>query len=284
MDGLTYLIHSYSTKPTDSATARSLNKKKGEAVINVTNWSRSVAHNLAIAAVGSCCLSNAWAAPMVYTGIVVTDVRIDRKLMHNATLTITFEGDTADITPVLDPAAGTPITSAYCTGPSFFYITKGATQMRIEYHGRAQVANVANNQIFVALDSCSGGMGFGSFLGSGLEPAYPLAFTQGTAQFATGVTNPRSGPSVGPGALAQVASTTGVAWSCLGFPPLGDGHLHGTTTGACNSPDNSPIKSNIGNIFVYQPYYETDAGGVAIWSNHDGSTNRGTFLIRRKEN
>jgi hypothetical protein len=224
------------------------------------------------------------AEPMVYTGIVVTDVRLDKGLMHNATLTITFEGDTADITPVLDPVAGTPIASSWCSGPSFFYITKGSTQIRIEHRGVTKVANVAKNQIFVDLDACSGGMGFGSFLGSGLEPAYPLAFTQGTAEFASGGNND-SNTSAGPGALAQVASTTGVAWSCIGFPPRGSGALPGTKTGACTLPDSSPIKSDIGDIFIYQPYIEVDSYdpmGLAITSNHDGSTNRGTFLIRRK--
>lgn len=239
----------------------------------------------AFGAAGMLIASIAVAEPMIYTGIVVTNVRVNQQLIRNATLTITFEGDTGDITQVLDPATGTPIPSGACSGASFFYLTKGSVQMRIEHRGRAQVANVERNQIFVALDACSGGIGFGSFLGSGLEPAYPLAFTQGTTQVATGVVDPRSGPSVGPGALAQVVSATGIAWSCLGYPPGGSFALQPTKTRACNSPDSSPIKSDIGDIFIYQPYFEIDRydpNGLAIRNNHDGSTNRGTFLIRRK--
>ena len=44
--------------------------------------------------------SNLPAVPMVYTGLVVTDVRVGTTLMHNASLKITFTGDTKDILPV----------------------------------------------------------------------------------------------------------------------------------------------------------------------------------------
>jgi len=46
-------------------------------------------------------------------------------------------------------------------------------------------------------------------------------------------------------------------------------------------PDSYPLKSDIGDIFVYQPYYETD-GSTGLASNHSGSTNRGAFLVRPK--
>ena len=63
------------------------------------------------------------AAPMTYTGIVVTDVRVGTTFMHNASLTITFEGDTDNITPA-------PVTSYYCSGSPFYYLAKGVTHRR----------------------------------------------------------------------------------------------------------------------------------------------------------
>jgi hypothetical protein len=103
-----------------------------------------------------------------------------------------------------------------------------------------------------------------------LEPAYPLAFTTGSAEYAA-ITygNPLTG---GP------LSVTGSAWSCIGYPPLPVGALAGTTNGECTPPDSYPLKSDIGDIFIYQPYYEgTGLGGID--SNHSGSSNRGAFLV-----
>jgi hypothetical protein len=230
------------------------------------------------AALGRCFLSviavfalegNLPAEPMVYTGLVVTDVRVGTTLMRNASLKITFEGDTSNILQV-------PMPSQECGGTGyFFYLTKGVARMEIEFRGRTHVARLHDGQLFVAVDECNGGIGFGSFVGpNGLEPAYPLAFTLGTAEYAA-VTygSPLSG----------ALSTTGSAWSCIGYPPGGDRALPGTASGDCTPPDTYPLKSDMGDIFVYQPYNEYDgAGSTAITSNHSGSTNRGAFLVRPK--
>jgi hypothetical protein len=78
--------------------------------------------------------------------------------------------------------------------------------------------------------------------------------------------------------LTDPISVTGSAWSCVGYPPSGFDALPGTANGQCTPPDAYPLKSDIGNIFIYQPYSEGTAGGLA--SNHSGSTNRGAFLVR----
>src|SRR6516225_6847176 len=71
------------------------------------------------------------AEPRVYTGIVVTDVRLGTTMMHNASLKITFEGDADDIVQV--PGA----TSEEClgTGTYFLYLPKGVARMEIEFQG-----------------------------------------------------------------------------------------------------------------------------------------------------
>lgn len=229
------------------------------------------------AALGRCFLAmisvvalegNLPAQPMVYTGLVVTDVRVGTTLMHNASLKITFEGDTNDILAFSVP-------SAECGGTPFYYLAKGVASMEIEFQGRTRRARLQDGQVFVAVDPCNGGIGFGSFIGpNGLEPAYPLAFTLGTAEYAA--INYFS-PLVGG------LSTTGAAWSCIGYPPLPVDPLPGTPDGNCIPPDTYPLKSNIGDIFVYQPYFEYE-GAPAIATNHAGSTNRGAFLVRPKAN
>jgi hypothetical protein len=209
--------------------------------------------------------SNLRAAPMVYTGSVVTDVRVGTTLLHNASLKITFEGDSNNVVQV-----GIP--STVCGGTNYFlYLTQGSARMEIEFQGRTRMARLQDGQVFVAVDECNGGIGFGSFVGpNGLEVAYPLAFTTGTAEYAA-ITfgNPLTGPPL---------SVTGSAWSCIGYPPLQTGALPGTPNGECTPPDAYPLQSDIGDIYIYQPYYEgTGVGGIN--SNHSGSTNRGAFHV-----
>src|ERR1700676_2617086 len=83
---------------------------------------------------------NLAAAPMVYTGLVVTDVRVGTTLMHNASLKITFEGDTEDILPVSTPP------SDFCVGNSFFSLAKGVASMEIPFQGRTRTARLQEGQ------------------------------------------------------------------------------------------------------------------------------------------
>lgn len=220
-----------------------------------------------LALISVCALqSNLRAAPMVYTGRVVTDVRVGTTLLHNASLKITFTGDSNNILTV-------PVPSTECGGVGYFlYLTQGVAHVEIESQGRTRTAKLNDGQIFVAVDECNGGIGFGSFVGpNGFEPAYPLAYTMGTAEYwAIFDSSPLTDGFL---------SVTGSAWSCIGYPPGGAGALNGTPNGECTSPDAYPLASDIGNIYIYQPYYEgTGVGGIA--SNHSGSTNRGAFLVR----
>jgi hypothetical protein len=222
-----------------------------------------------LALISVCALgSNLRAAPMVYTGLVVTDVRVGTTFLHNASLKITFAGDSNNILQV-------PVPSIECSGNGYFlYLTQGVARMEIEFQGRTRTARLNDGQLFVALDTCNGGIGFGSFTGpSGLEPAYPLAFTMGTAEYAA-ITD------FSP--LTGALSVSGSAWSCIGYPPGQVNQLTpGTPTGNCLPPDTYPLQSDIGNIFVYQPYYEYGCVGcTGLSSNHSGSTNRGVFLVR----
>ena len=154
------------------------------------------------------------AQPMVYTGVVVTDVRVGSTLFHNASLKITFAGDSNNILQV-------PVPSTECGGVGYFlYMTQGVARMEIEYQGRTRTARLNDGQVFVAVDECNGGIGFGSFTGPmGFEPAYPLAL-------------PWVQPNIGRSSMAvhyrMDLSVTGSAWSCIGFPPGGAGALNGT--------------------------------------------------------
>src|SRR4029077_9547816 len=130
----------------------------------------------------------------------------------------------------------------------------------------SRTARLLDGHVFVSGDECNGGIGFGSFIGpNGLEPAYPLAFTIGTAEYASiTLGSPLSG----------ALSVTGSAWSCIGYPPLPTHGLPGTANGNCTPPDPYPLKSDIGDIFIYQ------IDGGVVFSNHTGSQNRGAFLVR----
>ena len=103
--------------------------------------------------------------------------------------------------------------------------------------------------------------------------AYPLALTYGTAD-----TSARNIPSGSSAAiiLSTPASMSGNAWSCIGYPPRGAGALSGS--GSCLPPDAYPLHSDLGEVYIYQPYEVLDGAGN-VWGNHIGSSNRGTFSI-----
>jgi hypothetical protein len=207
---------------------------------------------------------------MTYQAVVVTDIKLGGNRYDNATVTVTFEGDTDDIAAAVD-GQGKPIASEYCSVASFFWLAKGAASISVEHQGKTLSATFRPGQIFVALDACNGGIGFGSYTGPhGLEVAYPLAFTMGTAMvFAESATNP----------LSTVANLTGDAWSCIGYPAT-DGF--GTNNNRCYSQDSYPLHTSAGDVVFYMPYtYLTADGGLD--SNHNSSLNRGTFSITARK-
>jgi len=179
-------------------------------------------------------------------------------------VTIVFKGDTSDIANVA--VVGSLLASQECTdngGVGYFkYLSKGVATISARLAGRTITATLLPNQVFVALDSCNGGIGFGSYVTGNLEPAYPVGFTLGTAM--SGAVN---------NDLTIPMNASGSAFSCIGYPPNPIGALNGNN-GVCTAPDAYPLYSNVGNVYIYQPY--TTQGYI---SNHGGSLNRGTFSI-----
>lgn len=209
----------------------------------------------------ACCLLlasaiSAQASPITYQAAVMTDVSLGGVKYHNADVTITFHGDTADIQPF-------SVTAADGNTGSGVMISKGTATVTVATATRHVSARFAPGQLFVSTDSNNCGMGVGSLTGpNGLEPAYPLAFTDGTAgDFSCG------------NDLSTEISLSGKAWSCIGYPPT-----YGT--GTCSNPEAYPLKTDKGPLVIYQPYLFLDGSGTgAIMSDYSGTMSRGTFSI-----
>jgi hypothetical protein len=209
----------------------------------------------------------AWGSSMVYTANFVTNIKIGDHTYNNASVTIVFKGDTGDIADV--KVGGSLVASQECSangnnGVGYFkYLSKGVATISAKSAGRTITATLAPDQVFVALDSCNGGIGFGSYVTGNLEVAYPVGFTLGTAM--SGAVN---------NDLTIPANMSGSAFSCIGYPPNVIDALPGNN-GVCTAPDAYPLYStNVGKVYIYQPY--TTDGYI---SNHGGSLNRGTFSI-----
>lgn len=219
--------------------------------------------------------TSALADPVAYRGTVVTDVRLGQQTYHFASLKLTFVGDTNNIFVVTD-SSGNIVPSANCNGTgNFFFMTIGSASFSFQSAAKSVSGHFLPGQIFVGLDVCNGGIGFGSFTGPhGLEPGYPLVFTHGSAEylsFSSAVSLPTS-------PLLNAANTTGNAWSCIGYPPA----FPSGSSGSCTPPDSYPLHTDLGeDFFIYMPYrYLCGTGDdVTVCSNRTGSMNRGTFSV-----
>lgn len=212
----------------------------------------------------------ALASPMQYEATVVTDIKLAGTLYHNAAVTLDFLGDTADIAAAVD-GAGHVIASANCPGGApFHWLAKGTATVTIQSQGKRTLAHFLPNQVMVAADACNGGIGFASFTGpAGMEPAYPLSFTLGTAMaFAETAAQP----------LATPVHTSGNAWSCIGFPPTNVG-TNGQGNGLCYAPEAYPLHTDLGDVLFYMPYTTINVTDGSLIGNHTGSHLRGTFSI-----
>jgi len=222
----------------------------------------------AVAAYGL--IAGALAAPMTYTASLVTDVKVGTTTYSNAAVTVTFKGDSNNVQPVTD-SQGNPIPSGFCTPATtwFYYLPKGRTSVSVTSQDRTVVARLKDGQVFVAVDQCNGGIGFGSYVGpNGFEVAYPVAFVLGTAATHAVAASP----------LSSTANMSGYAWSCIGYPPNGAGNLTGN--GTCAPPDQYPLISDTGlPVVFYMPYTRLAADGT-ICCNHLGTSNYGTFSVR----
>lgn len=210
----------------------------------------------------------ALASPMKYSATLVTDIKVGDRLYHNAAVTFTFVGDTNDIAAAVDNQ-GNQITSTLCTPGTgwFFWLAKGSASFSVRSQEHVLHGHFEPDQLFVALDACNGGIGFGSYTGpTGMEVAYPVAYTLGTAMTAAATSG-----------LSSPAHMSGNAWSCIGYPPHSVGNLPGNN-GFCIDPGSYPLHSDVGNVFVYLPFTLDNRDGSII-GNHVGSLNRGMFSI-----
>jgi hypothetical protein len=221
-----------------------------------------------LAALGLGVSGPALASPMKYSATVVTDIKVASHTYHNAAVTFTFVGDTSDIAPVAD-GQGNQISSSFCTPATgwFFWLTRGSASFSVQSQGRTLHGHFDQGQLFVALDTCNGGIGFGSYTGpNGMEVAYPVAYTLGSAM-QVALTSGLSSP----------AQMSGNAWSCIGYPPQDAGNLSGN--GFCTPPDGYPLHTDVGDVFVYLPYRAISTSDGSLIGNHIGTLNRGTFSI-----
>ena len=238
---------------------------------------RRTAAALAFVVAALAAAAPAWGSPMVYTANFVTDIKIGDHTYQNASVTIVFKGDTGDIADV--SVGGSLVASQECPPPNgggtgyFKYLSKGTVTISAKLAGRGVTATLQPNQVFVALDACNGGIGFGSYVTGNLEPAYPAGFTLGTAMSGAVSNDLTVPPDNLNNSLTVPANMSGSVFSCIGYPPNPIGALNGNN-GVCTAPDAYPLFSNVGNVYIYQPY--TTQGNL---SNHGGSLNRGTFSI-----
>jgi hypothetical protein len=201
--------------------------------------------------------ATAHAAPVKYIGSVVTDVSLGGHKMHNAEVTITFVGDTNNIgtydfaSNSIVPGCAQPANSDFCG------LSVGMATVRIASGGHNFNATLKPNQILVALDTNNGGVGFSGYVGpNGFEPTYPLGIDSGTVFTLADLTT--------------ATSVSGKAYSCIGF-----------TTGPynCSDPTVYPLKTDHGDLAIYQPYSQLNADGTLAGHYDDGSMNTAVFSI-----
>jgi hypothetical protein len=208
----------------------------------------------ALCAAGSLAAGRAGAAPVTYTAFAITDVSLNGHSYHNASVYLTFAGDTGDIQTF-------DVVAPDGNKASGWQIAQGNASLRITTtNGKTIHAKFLPNQIVVSYDFYNGGAGFGSFVGTDhhFEPAYPLAMDGSTVFDAPDI--------------ATSGAWSGHAWSCVGFPPAALG------TGSCSDPTAYPLQTDHGPFVVFQPYLSFSPPGY-IWDDFSGSLNNGIFSV-----
>jgi len=227
-------------------TARTRRRHKGRTVVVLRAFSIWGAAALAAAAMvdpGVAC-----AERVTYRVFAITDVKLGQRVYHNAEVQLEFVGDSTDVQP-------------FQAGPnSGFFISRGEARIRITHSEETLSARFLPGQIMVAADNIGGGAGFSSLVGSDhhLEAAYPLAVDGGTV----------SNYNID---LVTTAAYSGKAWSCIGFPIKG-------RVGGCGDPAPYPLKTDKGDLFVYQTYLGFNADG-SLLDDYMGSLNNGFFSV-----
>ena len=196
--------------------------------------------------------SIAYAAPVTYTGVTITDGQLGSWTFHNARVYLTFQTDTSyvqqtQIAGVNVAYVGPFPAQQLCTGTP---TTIGTARVTIVSGERKVQATFAPNQIFVSLDQDNGGVGFGSCDPNGnFEPAYPLGLAGGTIFGAIFVPDIFPSPEMAALStdLAHSTGFSGRAWVCVGFPTFGK---------PCSAPN--PLHTDKGDLLLQQPYQAVD--------------------------
>ena len=170
--------------------------------------------------------STAYAAPVTYTGVTITNGRLGSWTFHNARVYLTLQTDASyvqqtQISGVNLAYLGPFPPQQLCTGTP---APIGTARVTIVSGERKVQATFAPNQLFVSLDQNNGGVGFGSCdPNGGFEPAYPLGVAGGTIFGSVFAVNIFPSPEMAALStdLAHTTAFSGRAWVCVGFPTFG---------------------------------------------------------------
>ena len=213
-----------------------------------------------IGAMGWLSAGAASATPVTYSLFAYTDISLNGRMFHDAAVTMTFTGDTADVQPFCVPMVSPCDPKTYnpgSGGASGWQISKGSARVRIVSGGRTYHANFLPNQIMISYDLYNGGAGFSSMLNGNFEAAYPFTVDGATIFVAPD--------------LVTNGVWSGHTWSCIGFPPA----VHNTV---CGDPTAHPLATDAGPLVVFQTYQEfSSPAQTAIVDDYAGSLNSGFF-------
>jgi len=204
----------------------------------------------------------AGAAPITYSIFAYTDISLNGRMFHDAAVSMTFTGDTADVQAFCIPAANPCNPKTYLPGfggAAGWQISKGSASVRIVSGGRTYHANFLPNQIIITYDFFNGGSGFSSIVNGNFEPGYPLVLDGATIFDAPD--------------LVSTGNWSGHAWSCIGFPPA-------VRHTVCSDPTAHPLATDAGPLVVFQAYQQfTSPAQTQLIDDYGGSLNTGFFSI-----
>jgi hypothetical protein len=196
--------------------------------------------------------SNAFAAPVTYTGVTITNGQLGSWTFHNARVYLTLQTDTSYVQQTQISGVNVAYVGPFpprqlCTGTP---TSIGTARVTIVSGEQKVQATFAPNQIFVSLDKDNGGVGFGSCdSNGGFEPTYPLGLAGGTIFGSTFAVDIFPSPEMAALStdLAHTTAFSGRAWVCVGFPTSGN---------PCSAPN--PLHTDKGDLLLQQPYQAID--------------------------
>jgi len=221
---------------------------------------------IALAAVAAA-MASAQAAPIRYTGFVLTDVSIGGKLYQGARVSLRFDSDTRNVVPYSD------LTGKGFRNPS------GRASVHIVSGKTTVDATIDQNQLYVYFDLANAAAGFGSYAGGngyplmlaspandGAEPlssslvgaVASIANNPGNAGNYTQPTQTLSSDLRSPTVLAGVASSCAAQYDpvAVGCPlPPSAPPVSPAPTASGLMPVPVAIQTSLGALFVYEPYF-----------------------------